>query len=125
LRRIGHLLTLIAFLAAIGAHWYVLQSVAWTTMLAENLRTTSLPQAVERTFDGKHPCALCKKISHGKQTEKKNEFRTEPNKFEFSFAPAAFIFSPPQQFWEVRTPDISAKLFSNVPPLPPPRALLG
>src|SRR5207247_1889036 len=43
LRRISHALVLCALLTAIGAHWAVLQSVAWTTMLAENLRTTSLP----------------------------------------------------------------------------------
>src|SRR5262245_52811445 len=86
-RRIGHLLVLFALLTAIGAHWVVLQSVAWTTMLADNLRTASFPVAVERTFDGKHPCSLCKQIAKGKQTEKKAEFRVELNKFEFSYSP--------------------------------------
>ena len=124
-KRIGHILVLFAFLSAIGAHWFVLQSVAWTTMLAENLRTSSLPQAVERTFDGKHPCALCKKISNSKQHEKKTEFRVEPNKFEFSYAPVTFLFLAPQDFREIRAPDTSAQLRSQTPLLPPPRSLLG
>ena len=122
---VGHVLVLLAFLSAIGAHWFVLQSVAWTTMLAENLRTASLPRAVERTFDGKHPCALCKKISKSKQHEKKTEFRVEPNKFEFSYAPVTFLFLPPKDFREMRPRDTSAQLRSNSPLLPPPRSLLG
>ena len=34
-----------------GVHWGALQSVAWTRMLAENLRTTSFTEAVVRTFN--------------------------------------------------------------------------
>src|SRR5262249_43162763 len=106
---------LFAFLAAIGAHWFVLQSVAWTTMLADNLRTSSLPQAVERTFDGKHPCSLCKQIAKGKQTEKKAEFRVEANKFEFSFSPDGFVFVPPAHFRELRPSAMTAKLLPKAP----------
>ena len=124
-RRVGNALVLSAFLTAMGAHWFVLQSVAWTTMLADNLRTTSITRAVERTFDGKHPCALCKQISKGKQSEKKSDFRVEPNKFEFSYAPAVFIFVSPTQFWEIASADASANLVPHSPLLPPPRALLG
>jgi len=124
-RRIGHVLVLFALLTAIGAHWLVLQSVAWTTMLADNLRTTSLPAAVERTFDGKHPRALCKQIAKGKQTEKKTEFRVEPNKFEFSYSPAAFVFVAPTDFWEVSPFDAPASLLPRAPPVPPPKELLG
>jgi len=118
-------LVLVAFLTAMGAHWFLLQSVAWTTMLAVNLRSTSLPAAVERTFDGKHPCALCKQICKGKQTEKKSEFRVEPTKFEFSYSAGAFVFIPPAQFWVITSPDLSATFSSDPPLLPPPRALLG
>src|SRR5229473_1519861 len=99
-KRLGHALTVFAVMAAIGAHWVVLQSVAWTTMLAENLRTASVSEAVGRTFDGKHPCALCKQIANGRQGERKTEFRPEGNKFEFSFTPSVFAFSAPSHFWE-------------------------
>ncbi len=47
-------------------HWAVLQSVAWTTMLVERLRTQSVTSAFSTTFDGKHPCQLCLVIRDGR-----------------------------------------------------------
>jgi len=125
LKRLGHVLTVFAVLTAIGAHWVVLQSVAWTTMLAENLRTNSVSEAVARTFDGEHPCALCKKIAQGKQTEKKSEFPPEAKKFEYSFTTALFTFIPPSHFYELRAPDADCDALVHAPPLPPPRRFLG
>jgi hypothetical protein len=124
-QRLGHALTIFAVLAAIGAHWVVLQSVAWTTMLAESLRTASVSEAVGRTFDGKHPCLLCKQIAKGRQTEKKAEFRPEGKKFEFSFTPSAFIFAAPSHFWETCVPDATPNMLPHAPPVPPPKPFLG
>ena len=112
---------LFAFLSAIGAHWFVLQSVAWTAMLADNLRTSSLQEAVGRTFDGKHPCKLCKQIAKEKQSEKHSEFSVKLNKFEFSYTPATFVFSAPSDFWEMAPIDLRAWLIASAPPVPPPR----
>lgn len=69
-REFGQVLMIVAALSATGTHWLALQSLAWTTMLAENLQVTSWDKAVARTFDGKHPCCLCKQIVSGKQSEK-------------------------------------------------------
>ena len=71
--RIGKLVVIAALVATTGAHWTVLQTVAWTTMLADNLHSSSLPEALVKTFDGKHPCRLCKTIAAGKKSEKKSE----------------------------------------------------
>jgi len=38
--------------AMLGGHWLVLQSVAWTRMLADFSRQDSLPAAISKTFDG-------------------------------------------------------------------------
>ena len=55
-----------------GLDWIALQTVAWTTMLVTNAKqTSSLAQAVTRTFDGQHPCDLCKRISITKDSQKK------------------------------------------------------
>ena len=43
-RKLGHILLIVALLAAVGGHWIVLQSVAWTNMLAGNLRTDWSPR---------------------------------------------------------------------------------
>jgi hypothetical protein len=46
--RLGKFLVVISLAATLGAHWALLQTVAWTTMLADNLRTHSLSESVER-----------------------------------------------------------------------------
>ena len=42
-------------------------------MLASNLGTTSIREAWSKTFDGKHPCKLCKVVHAGKSAEKKQD----------------------------------------------------
>ena len=125
LQKFGQVLLIVAVLAATGSHWIVLQSVAWTTMLADNLQNQSFTEAVQRTFDGKHPCCLCKEIAKGKQSEKKSEFQVELKKLEFSYTPFVFVFAPPLHFWEVRVPQNSPPLLVHSPPIPPPKEFLG
>jgi len=123
--RFGHVLLIVALLAATGAHWTVLQSVAWTTMLADNLRKASLTEALERTFDGKHPCSLCKQITAGRKSEKKTEFPLQLKKLEFIHASACFTFAAPSHFWLAGAAIDSPQSLSHSPPVPPPRTLLG
>lgn len=52
-----------------GGHWLVLQTVAWTRMIGAYSRQDSLTAALEKTFSGRHPCALCLKIRRGRQQE--------------------------------------------------------
>jgi hypothetical protein len=103
----------------------VLQSVAWTTMLADNLRTASFTQALERTFDGKHPCLLCKQITAGKKSEKKAEFPLQFKQLEFTHAATCFIFAAPADFWLAGASVATLQTLSYSPPVPPPRPLLG
>ena len=120
--RLGHALLIAALLVATGGHWAVLQTVAWTNMLASNLRTDPLETAVSKTFDGKHPCKLCKAISAGKKSEKKSEFPTLAKRLEFVSDRLVFVFSPPQDFR--LAPDFAAfvSFASNRPLVPPPRS---
>jgi hypothetical protein len=103
----------------------VLQSLAWTTMLAKNLRTASVSEAVGRTFDGEHPCALCKNIAKSKKAEKKSDLPPEFKKFEFSFSPSTFLFTPPSIFHKVHVVDAASDALTHAPPTPPPRRFLG
>ena len=63
-------MALALFLVA-GGHWAMLQGVAWATMVRDFSKTGSLTEAVEKTFDGKHPCAMCKKLSNARASEEK------------------------------------------------------
>ena len=120
-KRLGHLLLIVALLAATGGHWAALQSVAWTTMLAANLSTDSLSEAVSKTFDGKHPCALCHKISAGKKAEKKTEFSAPLKKFEYVNDALRFAFAAPTMFTLLAAHVPFPDSLSTAPPLPPPR----
>ena len=60
----------------------VLQSVAWLRMLADYSRTNSVEEAVVMTFDGKHPCEMCKKLEQVReeQTPADNRIKIEIDK---------------------------------------------
>jgi hypothetical protein len=124
-RKFGYILMLFAALSATGTHWFALQSIAWTTMLAENLQTSSWHSAFERTFDGKHPCCLCKQIAAGKQSEKKSDAQLEAKKLDYSYTSFEFVFSPPSAFYEVRDLQGAVASQTRAPSVPPPRSLLA
>lgn len=63
-------MALALFLVA-GGHWAMLQGAAWVTMVHDFSKTGSLTEAVGKTFDGKHPCAMCKKITKARASEEK------------------------------------------------------
>jgi hypothetical protein len=105
----------------LGAHWTLLQTVAWTTMLADNLQSSSFQVAAEKTFDGKHPCCLCKAIAAGKQSEKKTEFSFQSQKLEFPPVKEDFALIAPSQFQLLPSENSSAKSFAQKPLLQPPR----
>ena len=120
--RLGHALLIVALLAATGGHWALLQTVAWSNMLADNLQTASLSEALTKTFDGRHPCKLCNEISAGKKAEKKAEFPTPGTKLEFVSERPAFVFSAPDNFNLVTALAESLSSWSEAPPTPPPLA---
>jgi hypothetical protein len=62
-RLLGCFVMIAALFLSAGGHLVLLQGVAWVTMVKDYSRTGSLSQAVGKTFDGKHPCPLCKKIA--------------------------------------------------------------
>ncbi len=119
--RISKLVVLLALACSIGLHWFMLQSLAWTTMLGHNLRTGSLASAIERTFDGKHPCPLCLAIAKGKSSEKKAEFEPLVQKLEFVSSPTRFVFSPPTRFVLMVWAEVTYESLAFPPPTPPPR----
>ena len=71
LRSIARVLIVAMLCASIGLHWVTLQSVAWGMMIVKYSRECPLPEAVAKTFDGQHPCNLCKHISTEQHSPKK------------------------------------------------------
>ena len=123
--RFGKHFVIVALIAATGAHWAVLQSVAWTTMLADNLRTHSLSESVARTFDGEHPCPICRAIAAAKKSEKKGEFALPMQKLEFPPFKESFVFVAPSQFRLLAPANTFADSLVQKPLVPPPRGFFA
>ena len=119
--RFGRGCVLVALIVSTGAHWATLQTVAWTAMLADNLRTHALGEAMTFTFDGKHPCCLCRAIAAGKQSERKAEFPPPVSKFEFPPLPETLVLVAPSSFRILPMADIFTESLPLRPPTPPPR----
>ena len=56
---------------SLGGHFALLQTFAWGNMLVNYSRGASLAEAAKKTFDGEHPCAMCKLVKESKQQEEK------------------------------------------------------
>jgi len=118
--RLGHVLLIVALLVATGGHWALFQTVAWTNMLADNLQTASISEALTRTFDGKHPCNMCHEIAAAKKSEKKSDWPSLGKKLEFTSERPAFVFSAPGEFDWLTTFSGTFASWSEAPPTPPP-----
>jgi hypothetical protein len=99
----------------------MLQSVAWATMLASNARTQCLSDAITKTFDGRHPCPLCRQIAQSRQSEKKSDAQLELKRLEYSLDSTVFVICPPDHFFLAGECSSSAPLLTESPPAPPPR----
>jgi|SRR6185312_1600950 len=68
IRRAGpalRVLLAVALLYGSGAHWLLVQGAAWAGMLAARSGRASVSQAVTTTFDGAHPCRVCRLVERG------------------------------------------------------------
>ena len=71
-RKIASLFVSLALFFIMGGPWAVLQTIAWAKMVVEYSRDTSVGEALSKTFDGEHPCGMCKKISKVRSEERKS-----------------------------------------------------
>lgn len=122
LRRLGTLLACLAMFSIAGGHWAVLQSVAWAGMLQDYSRADGFAAAVEKTFSGDYPCALCRKIDEQKKKETpalaKLEQKSEPF---LAPRPAAALFPPPPTYFLSLPAALRPSSVAFAPPQPIPR----
>jgi hypothetical protein len=121
--RIQKLVLVVALMVSIGLHWAVLQSVAWAGMLIQYTRqTSSVPVAFTMTFDGQHPCKLCKVTQQGRKSEQSQNKSFAAQKLElFAQKDSTVVIYGLQ---ETSLPETVALFLSSRgvrPPVPPPR----
>ena len=121
-------LALVAWLAASGLSWDLLQVVAWTKMTVENAAQRSVGAAVTKAL-ADAPCAMCKVAQDGrKQSEQqplaKDESAKVKSKADTSVDVLAVIGAQVFQGQaHPRPPDEVGRTRSGEVPVPPPRTL--
>ena len=125
LRCAGRIATISALCFSIGLHWIALQSLAWTTMVIDYSKHAPLCQAIVQTFDGAHPCSLCRVVSKGKNSEKKQDLQSSAPKIDMICAPLANRIERPFVPFEYAMRDCFSLEQGHSPPVPPPRLLLS
>lgn len=121
--RLTRLLVVLTLTLSLGAHWVLLQSVAWVGMAVKYSQDATITEALSKTFDGQHPCKLCKAVQEGRQSEKKNDVLKIEAKKEFCFDSKISVTFPPLVFTLILAPADSGLSRTETPPVPPPRSL--
>ena len=122
-RRLGNLAVVIGLALTLASPWGVLKSIAWASMLVDFSRQENLARAVSMTFDGQHPCGLCKAIDAGKAQERKQPSQTSPTVTDLKLfpPPSALVFLHPPTPGVLSDTPVLPDARGEPPPTPPPR----
>ena len=120
--RIIRILVAVSLMLSIGLHWDLLQIVAWGGMLVKYAQDGSIQDAIEKTFDGEHPCPMCKAIKKAKREEKRAPQQPVPTQKSdlYCTATALTVIAPPPLGLLCADSEAAAQ-FHVPPPVPPPR----
>ena len=94
IRTFGLPLACLAMFSVAGGHWAVLQAVAWGQMLRDYSRGATVAEAIEKTFDGEHPCSMCVKVKNGREREEKSPASVKSDKKSEKFLSAKLAEAP-------------------------------
>jgi hypothetical protein len=116
-------LVVLAIIFAMGMHWAILQSVAWTGMVISYSQHSSIQEAFRKTFDGQHPCSICKLVKAGQASEQQQDQQRLLLKLDiFVQAPVdGSLFAPSLE--ELRTHSVLVLAERPTTPLAPPPKL--
>lgn len=122
MRRWSSSVAVVLLSLTLGWHWLALQSIAWTSMLLERTQESSFSVAWTTTFDGKHPCKICKAVAEGQSDETRTASTLSVHMLEASVpeTTALLISAPCVEALSFRTAP-APKSRSDQPGLLPPR----
>jgi hypothetical protein len=122
MRRAVEILLALVFLCASNAHLPILQVVAWAGMLVKYSQNRTLAEAAAMTFDGEHPCPMCKAIKkQQEQAPSLQDLNLVSRPIYFLQLPIPWI----QQllvFYRIRDVSCVASMTDNLPERMPPRS---
>ena len=124
--RLSQILVVSALVLSIGLHWAVLQSAAWVGMaVAYSVEKGSLTEGLSDTFDGNHPCQLCKAVQQGQESKSQDNQAPAAKSKEVKLTLALvtvpqFVFSPMEPpHWIMTSSDLQTR--REEPVTPPPQ----
>ena len=112
----------VSLCAALGLHWAALQSVAWVGMLFTYSQSGSVASAIEKTFDGRHPCPLCNAISKAQQGGKKQPEMQLSKKIDMDCVHRLVMVLPRVRDFDWLRVSEAGTAIPHEPGVPPPRA---
>jgi hypothetical protein len=122
IRRFGHALVVFALVVSVGGHWAVLQSVAWVSMAVHFAQTDPLIVALEKTFDGKHPCDLCKVVQQGKTSKTPSDSPKVQTRLDLCLFERPAFLQCALPHLRPTPPRMPCFGRADAPPVPPPRS---
>jgi hypothetical protein len=125
MRRLTHLIVLVAFIISCGGQWAAFQVIAWGNMICEYSEMVPLTQAVQMTFSGQYPCAICKAIAERKSAEQQKELALLKYDKGCPLPVAVTLERPKIADLVHLDPTFAFSSRTDSPPTPPPRASLG
>jgi hypothetical protein len=114
-------MVVVSLIVAVGGHWAILQSIAWFGMVVHYSQGTSLSVGIEKTFDGKHLCSICKIVKKGKESEQNSRFVKIDTKLELFWPKESLTLYPPTKFVLLDGYKEIARIRADQPALPPPK----
>lgn len=125
MRALSKWLVVVALIFSIGAHWALLQSLAWSGMLLSYTQEAGFARGVSMTFDGDHPCKLCKAIAAAKAPEPQDreEFCQPSPELKLALPLTGFLFRHPPYPVPLEFLRVTRATWDPPPELPPPRRI--
>jgi hypothetical protein len=121
LPRPGKWLVVLALTFSLGLHWAFLQTVAWVGMAISYSQDAPLAEALVKTFDGQHPCKLCKIVETGKSAEKRQDVQKSVGKIDFFLVSNACLLFAMDVAPDALKAPLPLPSRTEFPPTPPPR----
>jgi hypothetical protein len=126
IRRLAHLTLLTALMLSIGGQWALIQSAAWAGMFFKYVKHDTVAEALSKTFDGQHPCRLCKAVTQGTSGTKPDPSKSPAPMIKINLlgqsTETALVQVSPQRT-RIATISERARPRSEAPEAPPPRAV--
>jgi hypothetical protein len=122
LLNLGHWILLGILFVSLGGHLALLQTVAWGNMLVDYSKSASFSEAAKMTFDGGHPCSLCKVVEESKKQEEKKPLLKATAKMEVALPLAVRLNDPVGKSFVIAVPEYDgqdSRVRLEVPVRPP------